>query len=509
MDDTNQLKNNKTRRTVTNKIDYNLDGKIPPHNRDAEEAVLGAMLIEKDAVTEVIDILNPDCFYFEQHKKIYNAILQLFNRTEPVDLITVVNELKRTAELEITGGPAYLSRLTNRVASSANIERHSRIILQKYIQRQLIKVSSEIITDAFDESKDVLDVLDNSESKLFEIADQNFKKKYSPVGDLLKEALENIENAKNNENQIVGLPSGFKGIDEVTSGWQKSDLVIIAARPGMGKTAFILSMARNIALDANKGIAVFSLEMTALQLVNRLIAMESELDSSKLKTGKLENHEWLQLNARISKLSKAPIYIDDTPALSILELRAKCRRMKAEYNIQMVIIDYLQLMTAGSESKGNREQEISMISRSLKALAKELNVPVIALSQLSRQVEQRGSSKKPQLSDLRESGAIEQDADMVMFIYRPEYYGIMEDEDNMPTQGLAKIIIAKNRHGSVTDVNLRFIGNILKFTDYQTNSFNSGIENVLTPNVNFENNAVTFASKLNVMNDEDDENIPF
>ncbi len=437
-------------------------GKIPPQAVDLEEAVLGALMLEKEAVNDVIDILKPVSFYKETHQKIYAAIQELFQRSEPIDILTVTAELRKRGELELVGGAYYISFLTNRVASSANIQYHARIISQKHILRELIRISSDTIRDAYEESTDVFELLDKAERDLFTVAQGNIRKDYDTMGDVLKLAIESIEAAKKNSDGVSGVPTGFTALDRVTSGWQKSDMIIIAARPGMGKTAFVLSMARNMAVDFNVPVAVFSLEMASVQLVNRLISGETGIKGEKLRKGTLEDHEFTQLHTRIKKLAKAPIYIDDTPSLSVFELRAKARRLKSKHNIQCIIIDYLQLMTAGND-KGNREQEISTISRSIKTIAKELNVPILALSQLSRAVETRGGDKKPMLSDLRESGAIEQDADIVSFIYRPEYYDITQDEDGNSMMGVGQVIIAKHRNGGLETVSLKFIKEFAKF----------------------------------------------
>ena len=442
-------------------------GKLPPQALDLEEAVLGAMMIDKKGVDEVIDILQPDAFYKEAHKFIFEAVVQLFNDTQPIDLLTVSAQLKKNGKLDQVGGDFYLIQLTQKISSSAHIEFHSRIILQKFIQRSLIKISSEIIEEAYDETTDIFDLLDQAESKLYEVTQGNIKRSSETAQSLVIQAKKRIEEIAGKEG-LSGIATGFHDLDKLTSGWQPSDLIIIAARPGMGKTAFVLSMARNIAIDFNHGVAVFSLEMSSVQLITRLISSETGLSSEKLRTGKLEKHEWEQLSIKVKDLEKAPLYIDDTPSLSIFDLRAKARRLASQYGIRMIIIDYLQLMTAGGaagKNGGNREQEISTISRNLKALAKELNVPVIALSQLSRAVETRGSSKRPLLSDLRESGAIEQDADIVSFIYRPEYYKIDEwdDEERSPTQGQAEFIVAKHRNGGLDNIRLKFVGSLGKF----------------------------------------------
>jgi replicative DNA helicase len=441
-------------------------GKLPPQAIDLEEAVLGAMMIDRKGVDEVIDILNPDAFYKDAHRFIFESIIQLFNETQPIDLLTVSAQLKRSGKLDLVGGDFYLIQLTQKITSSAHIEYHSRIILQKFIQRSLIKVSSEIIEDSYDETTDVFDLLDKAESKLYEITQGNIKRSSETAQSLVVQAKKRIEEIANKEG-LSGIPTGFHKLDRVTSGWQPSDLIIIAARPGMGKTAFVLSMARNVAIQFHQPVALFSLEMSSVQLITRLISSETGLSSEKLRTGKLEKHEWEQLSVKVKDLEKAPLYIDDTASLSIFDLRAKARRLVSQHGVRVIIVDYLQLMTAGNSSKGggNREQEISTISRNLKALAKELEVPVIALSQLSRAVETRGSSKRPLLSDLRESGAIEQDADIVSFIYRPEYYKIDEwdDEEQSPTQGQAEFIIAKHRNGSLENIRLKFEGHLGKF----------------------------------------------
>lgn len=500
----------KSTRRKTNSLAFanpeNMPGKLPPQATDLEEAVLGALMLDKNAVAEVIDILKPEAFYKESNNKIFAAIQQLFHSTQPVDILTVTQQLRKSGDLEIAGGAYYITQLTNRVASAANVEFHARIVLQKFIQRELIRISSETIRDAFEDTTDVLDLLDKAERNLFGIAESNIRRKYETMSGLVTKALKEVEIAANQTGGVTGVPSGFMELDRVTSGWQKSDLIIIAARPGMGKTAFVLSLAKNAAVIFKKPVAFFSLEMSSIQLVNRLVASETEIDTEKLKKGKLAPHEWQQLNLKVAPLTQAPIYIDDTPALSVFELRAKCRRLVAEKKIEMIIIDYLQLMVGGTDNKnGNREQEISHISRSLKGIAKELNVPILALSQLSRNVE-KSQTKKPQLSDLRESGAIEQDADMVMFIYRPDYYGLEETEDGKSTLNLAEIIIAKNRNGALKSVNLKFIGHLTKFTDYDTYDFidESGAEQSpasVFPNPGVDSGRITRNSRMNDMED--------
>ena len=493
-------------------------GKIPPQAVDLEEVVLGAMMIDKKGVDEVIDILHPDVFYKDSHRYIYEAIFKLFESSEPVDLLTVSSQLKKEGRLEVVGGDFYLIKLTQKVASSAHIEFHARIILQKYIQRSLIKISSEIIEDAYSESTDVFDLLDSAEAKLYEVTQGNLKRSAETALDLVIQAKKKIEEISNKEG-TSGIPSGFDKLDKLTSGWQPSDLIIVAARPGMGKTALTLSMARNIAVNSDIPVAFFSLEMSSVQLITRLISSETGLSSEKLRTGRLEKHEWEQLNVKVKSLEKAPLFIDDTPSLSIFDLRAKARRLASQHGIQLIVIDYLQLMTAGGSQKGgNREQEISTISRNLKALAKELNVPVIALSQLSRAVETRGGSKRPILSDLRESGAIEQDADIVSFIYRPEYYKIDEwdDEERTPTQGQAEFIVAKHRNGGLDNIRLKFVGALGKFDNLD--DFDSPFEFQSKMNADEENPFAppslpsadeAFGSAMNSDDDPDDNDVPF
>ncbi len=446
-------------------------GKLPPQAIQIEEAVLGALMLEKDALTEVLDILTtPEIFYKEEHQEIFKAILKLFDESKPIDILTVTSELRSSGKLDAVGGPYYISELTNRVGSSANIEFHARILVEKYLLRELIKISTRIQSLAYEETTDVFELLDDAERALYNISTGNLKGDYISMKDLIRKSLEELEEIMKNREDAgyTGVPTGFSALDRITSGWQKSDLIIIASRPAMGKTSLVLSMARNAAVDFKKTVAIFSLEMSAIQLVHRLISAEANLDAAKLRNGTLEPFEIEVLHQKISRLSEAKIFIDDTPALNIFDLRAKCRRLKSQHQIDLVIIDYLQLMNAHKEQRRNdmnREREISTISRALKSLAKELNIPVIALSQLSREVEKRGSSKRPILSDLRESGSIEQDADQVLFIYRPSYYGLTEDENNNPTEGIAEIIIAKNRHGETRTIKLGFEEKFARFVD--------------------------------------------
>ncbi|MBA4410666.1 MAG: replicative DNA helicase [Bacteroidota bacterium] len=463
-------------------------GKIPPQAVEVEEAVLGALMLERDAYITVADIIDTKSFYKEEHQKIFEVIKYLSTHEKPVDLLMVTQELKNKNLLDEVGGPLMITQLTSRVASAAHIEFHSRIIAQKFIQREMIRVSTEIQTKAYDDAIDVDDLIDFSETALFQIAEGNIKRETIPIKTLLREAAVLIEEASKRDDHLSGAPSGFTAVDRMTSGWQKTDLIIIAARPSMGKTAFVLSMARNMAVEHKVPVGVFSLEMSSIQLVNRLLSAETELGSDKIKNGRLVGWEWDHFHRKLAILDDAPLFIDDTPALSIFEFRAKCRRLKLQHNIGAVIVDYLQLMTAGTDSRGSREQEVSMISRSLKAIAKELDIPVIALSQLNRSVESR-EGKRPQLSDLRESGAIEQDADIVIFIHRPEYYQITEDEDGNSLIGIAEIIIAKHRNGAVGDVRLSFKKSLAKFAD---------MENIIPEEIGGGQYGQKLQSKMNV-----------
>ena len=448
--------------TSTNKV----DGKLQPQAIDLERAVLGALMIDNESLSDTIDSLHPEYFYKREHQKIFEAIVKLFNNTQPVDILTVTEELKKMGEIDFIGGLSYISELTNNIASASNTEFHARIIAEKFIKRSLISISNNIINDAFNESVDIFDLLSSAEEKLFTVTEGTLRKSYDKMSVLIKDALENIEILRNKEDTLSGIPTGFSNLDRVTSGWQASDLIIIAARPGMGKTAFALSMARNIAIDYKKAVGFFSLEMSSEQLVNRLIASEAQLGANKLRKGDLADHEMIQLHEKIKYLSEAPIFIDDTPALTIFELRAKARRLVKNHKVGILIIDYLQLMHAGGNA-GNREQEISTISRSLKGIAKELKIPVIALSQVNRGVESRSGvgSKRPMLSDLRESGAIEQDADIVTFIYRPEYYKIFEWDNGDDSRGQAEIMIAKHRNGSLANIRLKFTAEFARFSN--------------------------------------------
>jgi replicative DNA helicase len=454
-------------------------GKIPPQAKELEEAILGAIMLEKSAFDTVVEILKPECFYVDAHQKIYKAMQSLAIKSLPIDMLTVVEELKFREELDMVGGPYYVTKLTNSVVSSANIDAHSRIVLQKFIQRELIRISGEIIGDAYEDSTDVFDLLDNAEGKLFEITNNHLRKNFDDIDSVLVKTFNRIEDMRNRQDDITGVPTGFPTLDKITYGWQPTDLIILAARPSVGKTAFALNLARTAALHPTKptAVAFFSLEMSSSQLVQRILSAESEIWLEKIARGKLEEHEMKQLYKRgFDRLSKAPIYIDDSAALNIFELRAKCRRLKNKHNVGMIIIDYLQLMSGSADKNSNREQEISKISRDLKSLAKELQIPIIALSQLSREVEKRKEGNKmPQLSDLRESGAIEQDADLVMFLYRPEYYEVTTDEFGENNKGETHVKIAKHRNGSLETIKLKALLHIQKFVEEEGGDFHTGL----------------------------------
>ena len=517
MDLTNLNRDKKNRRKTAPDLSTMIYGKVPPQAKDLEEAVLGAIMLEKAAFDKAVEILKPECFYVDAHQRIYRAMQGLANKSQPIDILTVVEELRFREELEMVGGPYYVTKLTNSVVSSANIEAHARIILQKFIQRELIRISGEIISDAYEDSTDVFDLLDQAESKIYEVTSTHLRNNYETIDSVLVKTIQRIEDLRHKNEDITGVPSGFPSLDRVTYGWQSTDLIILAARPAVGKTAFALNLARNAALHPTKStpVAVFSLEMSAAQLVQRILSAESEIWLEKISRGKMEEHEMKQLYARgIQRLAQAPIFIDDTAALNIFELRAKCRRLKNANNIGLIIIDYLQLMSGTGDRNSNREQEISNISRSLKGLAKELQVPIIALSQLSREVEKRkDGNKMPQLSDLRESGAIEQDADMVCFLYRPEYYDITQDEMGDSNRGETHVRIAKHRNGSLETIKLRALLHIQKFIEDGGggNDFNSmNLPSNFKPvSGNHGSGARMFIQTGSKMNDLPDDEDPF
>lgn len=446
----------------------------PPQAVELEEAVLGALMLEKDSIVEVQEFLTADAFYKETHRIIFDAISALSAALNPIDIYTVNEYLKQRRQLDAIGGTQYLIGLTQKVGSAAHIVFHAKIIAQKYVQRELIRVSTEIQRHSYDEESDVTDLIDFAEGEIFKVSEGHVRRSVQSSKEIIKKTLLSIEEAAKNDSRFSGVPSGFTSIDKVTLGWQNSDLVIIAARPSMGKTAFTLTMARNMAMQGYP-VAFFSLEMSAMQLMMRLIVAEAGLDMKNVRSGNLTPQQWKQMEQAVKPLEDAPLFIDDTPALPLAEFRSKARRLKTHEDIRLIIIDYLQLMSGPQETKGNREQEVSTISRTLKAIAKELEIPIIALSQLNRGVEARtGSNKRPQLSDLRESGAIEQDADIVAFIHRPEYYKIYVDEQNMPLPpGYAEFILAKHRNGETKTIGMKFRKEEIRFTDLDETEYSN------------------------------------
>ncbi|MFC1568599.1 replicative DNA helicase [bacterium] len=438
--------------------------RLPPQAIDAEMAVLGSIMLDDESVGKVVDILNEDCFYRSVHRKIFNAALSLYERSEPVDLVTLSDELKRQKILDEIGGPFYLTELAGIVPSAANVEHHARIVLEKYLLRKLIEESASIAHDCYESGDNVYDILDHAEQRIFSLSDKQLRSSFEHIDPIMHETMETIAKYHERQGMVTGVATGFNKLDELTSGFQPGELIIVAGRPSMGKTAFCLNITRNASVEAEEPtpIGFFSLEMSKRQLALRLLCAEARVDAHAVRTGTLAEDQWPKLSTCVGVLAEAPIYIDDTPGISVLELRAKARRLKKEKQIGMIVVDYLQLMQ-GPRGVESRQQEISVISRSLKALAKELDVPVVALSQLSRAVEMRGGDRRPMLSDLRESGAIEQDADMVMFIYRPEFYGKSETDDGKSLEGIAEIIIGKQRNGPIGTVHLSFIKRWAKF----------------------------------------------
>lgn len=465
-------KTNNTGKKTNVKIAVNPEFEhLQPQVVDMEKKVLAALMIDQDAYAMVSDQISADMFYEPRHKKIFEAIFALNLAEKPVDLVTVTEELRHQGTYDDIGMD-YLLEIDESAATSANIMYHVKVINEKFLARQLISYSSVVQTKAFDATNDVNEVMQEAEASLFQISQKNKKADFVHVNPVVKQATALLQEAAANKGGMTGIPTGYAKLDDMTAGWQKSDLVIIAARPAMGKTAFALSLARNIAVDYNRPVGFFSLEMSNVQLVNRLIANVCEIDSKKILNGQLDSMEWQQFDNNIGRLADAPIYLDDTPGMSIFELRTKARRMVREHKVEIIMIDYLQLMNANGAKFGSRQEEVSTISRSLKGLAKELNIPVIALSQLNRDVEKRDNnadsgvdSHIPQMSDLRESGAIEQDADMIIFIHRPEYYRLYVDAHGNDTRGKAQIVIAKHRKGATGDVFLDFKGQYTKFQD--------------------------------------------
>ena len=461
-------------------IDNTTYAHLQPQALEAERAVLGALMNDRDAYAVVCEIISPESVYEQRNQLIYSAIRDLSIAEKPVDVLTVTDELERQGSLDKVGGAIYIADLSNKVASSANIEYHARIIAHKFLARQLISFASDIETKAFDGSMDIDDLMQDAEGSLFELSRRNMKKDYTQIDPVISNAVEVIQKAAANKDGLTGVPTGYHKLDNITSGWQASDLVIIAGRPAMGKTAFALSMAKNIAADYKVPMAFFSLEMSNVQLVNRLISNCCEIQGSKILNGQLKPDEWERLDKRLNNLIGSPLYVDDTPGLSVFELRTKARRLVRDHGVKIIMIDYLQLMNANGMRFSSRQEEVSTISRSLKQIAKELDIPILALSQLNRGVESREGleGKRPQLSDLRESGAIEQDADMVLFVHRPEYYHIYQDENGRDLHGMAQIIIAKHRKGATGDVLLNFRGEFTRFEnpeDSNTNIENPGI----------------------------------
>ncbi|MCS6821518.1 MAG: replicative DNA helicase [Microscillaceae bacterium] len=489
------MANTRTRNTFGQVSNANHLGRLQPQAIELEESILGALMIDKEAINLVVDMLVPDAFYKPAHQVIYQAIFDLFANAEPIDMLSVTQQLRKTGKLEFVGNASVIARLTSNVQSSAHIQAHAQIVLENYLKRQLISVASEIQTNAFEDNIDVFEQLDNAQQKLFDISEQNIRKSYTKISNLLEKTLQEIEARRRLKDGLTGVPTGFIQLDRLTNGWQKSDLIIIAARPSVGKTAFALSIARNAAVDFKRPVAFFSLEMPELQITERLLIAETEIESYKIKKGQLSEQEMQIIKAKSSILNNAPIYIDDTPSISILELRAKCRRLKAQHNVQLILIDYLQLIRADNiRNVGNREQEIAYISRSLKAIAKELQVPVIALSQLSRDVEKRGGDRRPQLSDLRESGSIEQDADIVIFLYRPECHGITQDMEGNSTQGYVELVVAKHRNGALDNIPLQYVAKYLKYVETPS-------ENTFTKHTSqeFNNRANELESRVNTL----------
>ena len=460
--------NPRRKEAAPRKVGANDMGKLPPQALDMEESVLGALMLDKEAFSMVSDLLRADSFYSDKHRRIFEALVSLSVKDQPIDLLSVTDRLRTLGTLDEAGGAAYLSELTRKVASTAHLRYHAQVVAQKATARELIRMAAEVEEKGYDDTQDVDELLEEAEGKIFAISQRNQKRDVVKIDSVLSAAFNRMHKAAENKGNISGIPSGFTLLDKITSGCQKSDLIIIAARPAMGKTAFVLSMAKNIAVNYHVPVAMFSLEMSNVQLANRLIMNVCEIPGEKIKNGNLTQEEWAQLDHKVGELSNAPLYLDDTPAMSILEFRSKARKLVREKHVQIIIIDYLQLMNANGVNFGSREQEVSIISRNLKALAKELDIPIIALSQLNRSVEQRGGTgitgKKPQLSDLRESGAIEQDADIVCFIHRPEYYGITNDDKTSKSLiGLGQIIVAKHRNGATDDLWLRFRAQYAKF----------------------------------------------
>lgn len=455
----------KSRRIGLSDVSQHL-GKLPPQAVEIEEAILGALMLERDACAIVMEILEPEHFYKDAHQEIMEAIVQLYKNSEPIDIKTVCHQLRKTAKLEVVGGNHYVAELTTKINSASNIEHHAYIVKEQALKREVIRLTSELQKEAYEDAIDVFELIAKLEKSVISIGDTIIHKDFVKIDGIVSESVKEILDDDREVKEITGVPCGIQSVDKLTAGWQPTDLIIIAARPGMGKTAYVVSAIRNAAMDYQIPVAMFSLEMSSVQLVNRLLSSEAEIPSDRLRKKNIYHTEIEGFVDKAGKVQDLPIWIDDTPGLTILEFRSKCRRMVMQHNVKLIVVDYLQLMRGDKEDRrGNREQEIASIARSLKIVAKELNVPVIALSQLSRAVETRGGDKRPQLSDLRESGSIEQDADLVAFLYRPEYYGIDSDENGMPLNGLGEFIIAKHRNGDLDTAMMKFIGKFTKWTD--------------------------------------------
>ena len=498
--------NKRGSQTTIIKVGANEAGKLPPQAQELEDSVLGALMIEKDAYGTVADLLRPEVFYKDQNRVVYEAIRELAAKDQPIDILSVGEKLKSQGMLEKAGGAVYLADLTRRVASTAHLRYHAEVIAKKATARDVIALAAQIEEMGFDETQDVDELMQTAEAGIFEISQRSQKRDVTQIDPVIEEAFKRMEKAAKNTGSISGIPSGFHALDKITSGWQTPDLVIIAARPAMGKTAFVLSMAKHIAIDREIPTAVFSLEMSNVQLVNRLIMNVCELEGDKIKTGKMTKEDAKRLNTKINIMKGKPLYLDDTPSLSIFELRSKARKLVREHGVRLIIIDYLQLMNAQGSSFGSREQEVSIISRGLKGLAKELDIPIIALSQLNRGVESRQGieGKTPQLSDLRESGAIEQDADMVCFIHRPEYYHIYsDDKTGKDLRGLAQIIVAKHRNGATDSIWLRFRGKYAKFQN-EDEAVDPDEQNSVMPMAD-ESNSVSIQSGMNSLGENIDQ----
>lgn len=440
--------------------------KIPPQSIEVEQAVLGAMLLDKEAIGKALEIIDQDSFYRDDHQKIFSVVVNLYDKNQPVDIITVSDELTKRKELDNVGGRIYLLELTEKIATTANIEYHCNIVLEKSTLRKLIDTSTRIVSQCYDAALDVDDLLDRAEQGIFNISEKRIKEGFIPIGELLPHTFEAIEEYQKKGGMVTGLSTGFFELDTLTGGLQNSDLVVVASRPSMGKTALCLSIAEHVAIEEETPIGIFSLEMAKSQLAQRMLCSRARFSTYKMRTGRISDHEYSNLAVAVGPLAEAKIFIDDTPNIGILQMRAKARRLKAQHDVGVIIVDYLQLMQ-GPKNTESRQQEISMISRSLKGLAKELNIPVIAVSQLSRKVEDRGGDRRPLLADLRESGAIEQDADVVIFVYRPEFYGIEKFKDGAPSEGVAEIILSKHRNGPTGDLRLTFIKDYARFENME------------------------------------------